>query len=225
MTELSSDGRMTLKETHDYWHQIQGQLFLTGTQCCDLVLWTPKDLQIVRIVKDMSWSPNISLMKMTPVLDSLDAQNHQACDSCDLEKFKIYPYNRFTSLLIQPAYKSNKTTGLQVHQYNRFTCLPIKQVYKSTNPPSLQSKTTTSLHVYTYNRFIVYQYKRIKSLPIQGVHILPIQQYGKQMRYNVVYFISSSSSVVYRSGRFLSLFRVSPRILTALILKLNYTKK
>ncbi|KAJ8317946.1 hypothetical protein KUTeg_003037 [Tegillarca granosa] len=62
--ELSSDGRMTLKETHDYWHQIQGQLFLTGTQCCDFVLWTPKDLQIVRIVKDMSWSPNISLKKM-----------------------------------------------------------------------------------------------------------------------------------------------------------------
>ncbi|KAJ8319549.1 hypothetical protein KUTeg_002897 [Tegillarca granosa] len=68
MTELSSDGRMTLKETHDYWHQIQGQLFLTGTQCCDLVLWTPKDLQIVRIVKDMSWSPNISLMKQAHLL-------------------------------------------------------------------------------------------------------------------------------------------------------------
>ncbi|KAJ8317945.1 hypothetical protein KUTeg_003036 [Tegillarca granosa] len=65
--KLSSDGRMTLKETHDYWHQIQGQLFLTGTQCCDLVLWTPKDLQIVRIVKDMSWSPNISLMEKCSV--------------------------------------------------------------------------------------------------------------------------------------------------------------
>ncbi|KAJ8316767.1 hypothetical protein KUTeg_005713 [Tegillarca granosa] len=97
-SELSSDGSMTLKETHDYWHQIQGQLFLTGTQCCDLVLWTPKGLQIVRIVKDMSWFPNISLMKMTPVLDSLDAQNHQACDSCDLENHMVVNKMRYNDV-------------------------------------------------------------------------------------------------------------------------------
>lgn len=60
--DLSSDGHLMLKENHDYWHQIQGQLFLTGTQCCDLAVWTPKDLQIIRIVKEDLWASNIALM-------------------------------------------------------------------------------------------------------------------------------------------------------------------
>lgn len=60
--ELSPEGRMALKQTHDYWHQVQGQLHLTGTQCCDLVVWTTRDLQVIRIVKDNLWSANISTM-------------------------------------------------------------------------------------------------------------------------------------------------------------------
>ncbi|XP_060564386.1 uncharacterized protein LOC132723641 [Ruditapes philippinarum] len=60
--ELTSDGRIRLKETHDYWHQIQGQLHITGALCCDLAVWTTKDLQIVRIVKDKLWATNISIM-------------------------------------------------------------------------------------------------------------------------------------------------------------------
>jgi len=61
-SELSTDGRLTLKQTHDYWHQVQGQLHLTGSQCCDLVVWTTKDLQVIRIVKDILWATNISIM-------------------------------------------------------------------------------------------------------------------------------------------------------------------
>lgn len=49
---VDNNGSLSLKTTHDYWHQIQGQLYLTGTECCDLVIWTTKDMQIVRIVKD-----------------------------------------------------------------------------------------------------------------------------------------------------------------------------
>lgn len=56
------DGSLNLKKTHDYWHQIQGQLHLSGTCCCDLVIWTPLDLKIVRILKDNSWAQNISTM-------------------------------------------------------------------------------------------------------------------------------------------------------------------
>ncbi|XP_052249772.1 uncharacterized protein LOC127857417 [Dreissena polymorpha] len=51
----SHEGLM-LKETHDYRNQIQGQLYLTGTNCCDLIVWTPKDMQIIRIVKYDSYS-------------------------------------------------------------------------------------------------------------------------------------------------------------------------
>ena len=48
-----------LNEMHDYYAQIQGQLHLTGFTCCDLVVWTKKDFQIIRIAKDMSWISNI----------------------------------------------------------------------------------------------------------------------------------------------------------------------
>lgn len=59
---VDNNGSLLLKTTHDYWHQIQGQLYLTGTECCDLMIWTTKDMQIVRIVKDKMWAPNISAM-------------------------------------------------------------------------------------------------------------------------------------------------------------------
>lgn len=54
-----SDNSLHLRTQHDYWHQIQGQLYLTGTQCCDLVVWTQADIQVVCIEKDASWSSNI----------------------------------------------------------------------------------------------------------------------------------------------------------------------
>eukprot|EP00105_Crassostrea_gigas_P019439 XP_011437926.1 PREDICTED: uncharacterized protein LOC105335642 [Crassostrea gigas] len=54
-----SDNSLHLRTQHDYWHQIQGQLYLTGSQCCDLVVWTQADIQVVRIEKDASWSSNI----------------------------------------------------------------------------------------------------------------------------------------------------------------------
>jgi len=55
-TELSPTGGLMLKPSHDYWQPIQGQLHLhvTGKQCCDLAVWTTKDLQVIRIVKDDS---------------------------------------------------------------------------------------------------------------------------------------------------------------------------
>lgn len=68
-------GGLSLKMTHDYWHQIQGQLFLTRTECCDLVVWTTKDLQIIRILKDKTWISNIATMLdfyFTKFLESLN---------------------------------------------------------------------------------------------------------------------------------------------------------
>ena len=59
--ETTASG-LRLKESHIYYHQIQGQLYITNTNCCDLIIWTKKDLQIVRIVKDPSWEENISKM-------------------------------------------------------------------------------------------------------------------------------------------------------------------
>lgn len=72
---VNDGGALSLKITHDYWHQIQGQLYLTGTECCDLVVWTTKDLQIIRILKDKTWASNISTMLdfyFTQFLESLN---------------------------------------------------------------------------------------------------------------------------------------------------------
>lgn len=51
-----------MKPSHDYYHQIQGQLYLTNTFCADLVVWTPVDTQVIRITKDVAWESNVQKM-------------------------------------------------------------------------------------------------------------------------------------------------------------------
>uniref|UniRef100_A0A8W8NZ28 Uncharacterized protein n=1 Tax=Magallana gigas TaxID=29159 RepID=A0A8W8NZ28_MAGGI len=55
----TSDGYLHLKDDGDYYHQIQGQLYINKKKCCDLIVWIPTDLAIIRIVKDINWSANI----------------------------------------------------------------------------------------------------------------------------------------------------------------------
>jgi hypothetical protein len=53
------DGEAALMESHQYYHQIQGQLHITGKACCDLVVWTKKDMQVVRVAREEAWAENI----------------------------------------------------------------------------------------------------------------------------------------------------------------------
>lgn len=63
MNVLDATGtELHLKNDHPYWHQIQGQLHIAGLDVCDLVVWTPMDIQIIRIRKDPSWTANIERM-------------------------------------------------------------------------------------------------------------------------------------------------------------------
>ncbi|XP_052709168.1 uncharacterized protein LOC128183959 [Crassostrea angulata] len=55
----TADGYLHLKAHSDYYHQIQGQLYITKKKCCDLIVWTPTDLAINRNVKDINWSAKI----------------------------------------------------------------------------------------------------------------------------------------------------------------------
>jgi len=48
------------KQNHHYYHQIQGQLHITGHSHCDLVVWTTADLQVIRMTKDIALTQNIS---------------------------------------------------------------------------------------------------------------------------------------------------------------------
>ncbi|XP_049416267.1 uncharacterized protein LOC125878853 [Epinephelus fuscoguttatus] len=48
-----------LRDDHPYWHQVQGQLHLTGRQTCYFVVWTTKDTAIIPIARDESWQPKL----------------------------------------------------------------------------------------------------------------------------------------------------------------------
>ncbi|XP_046557352.1 LOW QUALITY PROTEIN: uncharacterized protein LOC124266603 [Haliotis rubra] len=39
---VRTDGRITLPNDHEYYHQIQGQLYIMGKTCCDLLIWTSR---------------------------------------------------------------------------------------------------------------------------------------------------------------------------------------
>lgn len=49
--------KIKLKETHDYYFQVQGQLHITEKYFCDFIVWTPSEIFVERIVKnDEFWS-------------------------------------------------------------------------------------------------------------------------------------------------------------------------
>ena len=45
-------------KTHDYYHQIQAELYATGAQWCDFFVWTPNHMLKVRIYPDQYWVSN-----------------------------------------------------------------------------------------------------------------------------------------------------------------------
>ncbi|XP_062617782.1 uncharacterized protein LOC134279405 [Saccostrea cucullata] len=49
-----------LKKGHRYYDQVQGQLHILNRSSCDFVVWTTKDIAIVRILQDSTWTPNMS---------------------------------------------------------------------------------------------------------------------------------------------------------------------
>ena len=62
--KLDKDNQsLGLKHGHDYYHQIQAQLYCSGRQWCDFVVRTDKDLHIERIYRDQSW-PDKNLHKL-----------------------------------------------------------------------------------------------------------------------------------------------------------------
>ncbi|KAJ8271609.1 hypothetical protein COCON_G00104680 [Conger conger] len=52
-----------LRQNHDYWHQIQGQIHIAGRDVCYFVVWTTKDRVIVPIKRDKEWQPNLQLLE------------------------------------------------------------------------------------------------------------------------------------------------------------------
>jgi hypothetical protein len=41
------NGEPVLKQDHDYYYQVQGQMAIAGVHVCDFVVWTPKNFLVV----------------------------------------------------------------------------------------------------------------------------------------------------------------------------------
>ena len=60
---INADGELGLnmksQDGFKYYHQVQGNLALTGRKVCDFCVWTPQDLLFFPITRDESWADNI----------------------------------------------------------------------------------------------------------------------------------------------------------------------
>jgi hypothetical protein len=56
---LDHDGKLKLNKKHNYFFQIQGQLFVTKRKYCDFIVWTPKGINVETIVADDQFMKNI----------------------------------------------------------------------------------------------------------------------------------------------------------------------
>lgn len=57
---VQNEGKYELKRDHVYWHQVQGQLYLTKRNFCFFVVWTTTWCVIVEIPKDPEWEVNLN---------------------------------------------------------------------------------------------------------------------------------------------------------------------
>ena len=63
--KTDNKGTITLKQSHNYFYQIQGQLAVLNLKWCDFVVWTTKDLHIERVHFDEVFWNRQCLPKLT----------------------------------------------------------------------------------------------------------------------------------------------------------------
>ena len=61
--EKGEDGSFSLKKDHDYYHQVQGQMYLAKRRFCYFVVWTNNWCIIIEIAKDPSWERNLEKLR------------------------------------------------------------------------------------------------------------------------------------------------------------------
>ena len=61
--EVSDNGDLHLKKNHDYWHQVQGQMYVCQKSFCLFYVWTPNDCAIDLIKKDPEWANNLEKLE------------------------------------------------------------------------------------------------------------------------------------------------------------------
>ena len=61
--ELIDGQHLQLKKNHDYWHQVQGQMYVCQKSFCLFYVWTPNDYAIDLILKDPEWVNNMEKLE------------------------------------------------------------------------------------------------------------------------------------------------------------------
>ena len=56
---ISNDGNLNLKHSHDYYYQVQGQLYCTGCKVCIFIVYTFKGIEIIPIPFDQDFVTEI----------------------------------------------------------------------------------------------------------------------------------------------------------------------
>lgn len=59
LEKIESGQGYTLRKDHVYWDQVQGQMYLSCRKFCFFVVWTTKDVAVMKIERDDLWSANI----------------------------------------------------------------------------------------------------------------------------------------------------------------------
>lgn len=85
-------GKLELNKTHDYYYQIQGQLFCANRQLCHLVVFTFKDLVVIEVPRDDEF-----IMMMIAGLIKF-YENHFKKVILDKFLFMYYALHTFTQL-------------------------------------------------------------------------------------------------------------------------------
>jgi hypothetical protein len=110
---FADDGQLALKRTHDYFYQVQGQMFCAGASAVDFLVYTFKDMQIIRINRD-----EIFLQAMNNALQTFYTSYFQAAL---LDKFLFNEYFQLISCDCQkfntevPGCFYKASTGISKH--------------------------------------------------------------------------------------------------------------
>jgi len=59
---LQENGNFLLDRDHIYWHQVQGQMHITGRDICYFVTWTTREVATLVIKRDPNWEVNLDLL-------------------------------------------------------------------------------------------------------------------------------------------------------------------
>ncbi len=87
---VNKESQFKLKNRHDYWFQIQGQLYCVDKTWCDFVVRTNKQLHVERIYRDAKWW-GLQLTKLKKIFTSLPYFQSWYVLDLDVQEYENLP--------------------------------------------------------------------------------------------------------------------------------------